>query len=82
MGHTGAAMLTAVRPARCLAPGARQAIIAGVEGTGTACRGLGQGRHVLAASSTFSGLGLASTDIDRMIGRLWLTQATVLVQSG
>jgi len=65
---TPALLLTSSQAGQVLAPGARaRQIIAGFEGTGTHVAVLDKDGHVLAASSTFSEIGLASTDIDRMI---------------
>jgi PAS domain S-box-containing protein len=61
-------LLTSSQAGQVLAPGARaRLIIAGFEGTGTHVAVLDKDGHVLAASSTFGDLGLASTDIDRMV---------------
>ena len=61
-------LLTSSQAGQVLAPGARaRLIIAGFEGTGTHVAVLDKDAQVLAASSTFADLGLASTDIDRMV---------------
>jgi len=61
-------LLTSSQAGQVLAPGARaRLIIAGFEGTGTHVAVLDKDGQVLAASSTFGDLGLASTDIDRMV---------------
>lgn len=61
-------LLTSSQPGQVLAPGARaRQIIAGFEGTGTHVAVLDEDGQVLAASSTFSDIGLAGSDIDRMV---------------
>jgi len=63
-----ALLLTSSQAGQVLAPGARaRQIIAGFEGTGTHVAVLDKDGHVLAASSTFSEIGLANADIDRMV---------------
>ncbi|MCC0034739.1 MAG: PAS domain S-box protein [Hoeflea sp.] len=63
-----ALLLTSSHAGQVLAPGARaRQIIAGFEGTGTHVAVLDRDSHVLAASSTFGEIGLASTDIERMV---------------
>ncbi|WP_340160905.1 ATP-binding protein [uncultured Hoeflea sp.] len=61
-------LLTSSQAGQVLAPGARaRKIIAGFEGTGTHVAVLDKDGQVLAASSTFADLGLAGSDIDRMV---------------
>lgn len=63
-----ALLLTSSHAGQVLAPGARaRQIIAGFEGTGTHVAVLDKDSHVLAASSTFGEIGLASADIERMV---------------
>ena len=63
-----ALLLTSSQAGQVLAPGARaRQIIAGFEGTGTHVAVLDKHSHVLAASSTFGEIGLASADIERMV---------------
>ncbi|MBU2484577.1 MAG: PAS domain S-box protein [Alphaproteobacteria bacterium] len=63
-----ALLLTSSHAGQLLAPGARaRQIIAGFEGTGTHVAVLDKDSHVLAASSTFGEIGLASADIERMV---------------
>jgi len=63
-----ALLMTSSQAGQVLAPGARaRQIIAGFEGTGTHVAVLDQSGQVLAASSTFNEIGLAETDIARMI---------------
>ena len=63
-----ALLLTSSQAGQLLAPGARAPqIIAGFEGTGTHVAVLDERGQVLAASSTFSDLGLAKADIERMV---------------
>ncbi|HEX9858128.1 MAG TPA: hypothetical protein VGA75_07210, partial [Paracoccaceae bacterium] len=63
-----ALLLTSSQTGQHLAPGARaRQIIAGFEGTGTHVAVLDKDGRVLAASSTFSEIGLAQADIDRMV---------------
>ncbi|MGJ8572135.1 MAG: ATP-binding protein [Hoeflea sp.] len=61
-------LLTSSQAGQVLAPGARaRQIIAGFKGTGTHVAVLDKDGQVLAATSTFGDIGLASTDIDRMV---------------
>jgi PAS domain S-box-containing protein len=63
-----ALLLTSSQAGQLLAPGARaRQIIAGFEGTGTHVAVLDERGQVLAASSTFSEIGLAKADIERMV---------------
>jgi PAS domain S-box-containing protein len=63
-----ALLLTSSHAGQVLAPGARaRQIIAGFEGTGTHVAVLDKDSHVLAASSTFGEIGLANSDIERMV---------------
>ena len=63
-----ALLLTSSQAGQLLAPGARaRQIIAGFEGTGTHVAVLDKDGQVLAASRTFSAIGLAGADIDRMV---------------
>ncbi|AKI02076.1 PAS domain S-box [Hoeflea sp. IMCC20628] len=63
-----ALLLTSSNAGKILAPGARaRQIIAGFEGTGTHVAVLDKDGRVLAASSTFDAIGLAGSDIERMI---------------
>ncbi|MCY0093583.1 ATP-binding protein [Hoeflea ulvae] len=63
-----ALLLTSSNAGKILGPGARaRQIIAGFEGTGTHVAVLDKDGRVLAASSTFDSIGLAGSDIARMI---------------
>lgn len=65
---TPALLLTSSNAGKILGPGARaRQIISGFEGTGTHVAVLDQDGRVLAASSTFDAIGLAGSDIERMI---------------
>ena len=63
-----ALLLVSSQAGQILSPGARaRQIISGFEGTGTHVAVLDKDGRVLAASSTFDEIGLAQSDIDRMI---------------